>query len=151
MRRANLCPQIRLRAALQSSEKALHDVHAALSKMVALLLLLLRMLEDGDAIFSSQPPNFLGKSENGWLVVTLQGDRLAAQSIQPIRHKLRNTWCSIALSWNCHGQSEPVLRLGPNENRVAPLICRIIRVVRLEECIVNCKVRVICWSSPSSS
>ena len=67
MRRANLCSQIRLRAALQGSDEALHNVHAALSKMVALLLSLLRMLEDGDAIFSSRPPDFLGKSENGWL------------------------------------------------------------------------------------
>ena len=72
MRRANFCPQIRLRAALQGSDEALHNVHAALSKMVALLLPLLRMLEDGDAAFSPQPPKLLGKSENGWLVVTLQ-------------------------------------------------------------------------------
>ena len=47
MRRANLCPQIRLRAVLQGSDEALHGVHAALSKMVTLLLPLLRMLEDG--------------------------------------------------------------------------------------------------------
>ena len=63
MRRANLCPQIRLRAALQGSDEALHNVYAALGKMVALLLPLLRMLEDGNATFS-QPPNLLGKSEN---------------------------------------------------------------------------------------
>ena len=39
------------------SDEAFHDVHAALGKMVALLLSLLRMLEDGDATFSPQPPN----------------------------------------------------------------------------------------------
>ena len=57
MRRANLCPQIRLRAALQGSDTMFN---AALSKVVALLLLLLRMLEDSDAIFSPQTPNLLG-------------------------------------------------------------------------------------------
>ena len=30
----------------------------------------LRVIEDGDATFSPQPPNLLDKSENGWLVVT---------------------------------------------------------------------------------
>ena len=67
MRRANLCPQIRLRAALQGSDEALHNVQAALSMMVALLLSFLRVLDDGDATFSPQPPNLLGKSENGSL------------------------------------------------------------------------------------
>ena len=111
MRRANLCPQIRLRAAVQGSDEALHDVHAALSKMVALLLGLLRMLADGDAIFSSQPTNFSwARVGGGWLVATLQGDRLTAQPIRQIRHTLRNPWCSIALFWNCHCQSEPILR-----------------------------------------
>ena len=62
MRRANHCPQIRHRAAPQGSDEALHDVGAALSKMVALLLALLKMLEDGDDTFSPQPPNLLAGS-----------------------------------------------------------------------------------------
>ena len=124
MRRANFC---RLRAALQGSDEAVHDVHAALSKMVALLLALLRILEDGDATLSPQTPNLLGKSENGWLVVTLQGDCLTTQPIQPIRHTLRNPWSCIALSRNCHCQGEPILRLSFYEDRVAPLTCRIQR------------------------
>ena len=135
----------------QGSGEALHNVHAAFSKMVTLLLSLLRMLEDGDAAFSPQPPNLLGKSENGWLVVTLQGDCLTAPPIQPVRHTLRKPWCSIALPWNCHCQSEPIFRLSSFEDRVAPLICRIIRIVRLEESVVNCEVWMITWSSPSSS
>ena len=129
----------------------LHNVHAALSKMVALLLSLLRMLEDGDATFSPQPPNLFGQSENGVLVVTLQGDRLTAQALQPIRHTLRNPWCSVALPRNRHRQSEPILRLSSYEDLVAHLICQIICVIRLEKSVVNCEVRMIPWSSPSSS
>ena len=82
-----------------------------------LLLPLLKMHEDGDAAFSPQPRNLLSKSENGWLVVTLHCDCLTAQPIQPIRHTLRNPWCSIALSQNCHRQSEPILRQSSYENR----------------------------------
>ena len=52
-RRANLCPQKQLRAACQGSDEALHDVHAAFSKMVALFLSLLRMPEDGEPTPSS--------------------------------------------------------------------------------------------------
>ena len=107
----------------------------------------LRMLEDGDATFTPQSPNLLGQSENGQLVVTLQGDRLTARAIQPIRHTLRNPWCSIALPRNCHRQSEPILRLSSYADRVALLICRIIRVIRLEESVVNREVRMIRWSS----
>ena len=66
MRRANLCPKIRLRAARQGSDEALHDVHAALSKMVALLLSLLWMLEDSDATFSSSASEAPGQ-EREWL------------------------------------------------------------------------------------
>ena len=60
------------------------------------------MLEDGDAIFSPQPPNLLCQGEDGWLVVTLQGDCLAARAIKPIRHTLRDLWCGIAFPWNRH-------------------------------------------------
>ena len=148
MGRANLYPLIRLRAALQGSDEALH---AALSKMVALILPLLGMLEDSDATFSSQSPNNLGKSENGWLIVTLQGDCLTPQPIQPIRHTLRNPWCSVALPRNCHRQSEPILRLSSYEDRVAPLICRILRVVRLEQSRRPWRSVDDPWSSPSSS
>ena len=49
-RRATLCPQIRLHAALQGSDEDLPTVHAVQSKMVALLLSLLKMLEDGDDV-----------------------------------------------------------------------------------------------------
>ena len=87
------------------------------------------MLEDSDATFSSLPPNLLDKSD----IVTLQGDCLTAQPIQPIRYTLRNSWWSIALPQNCHRQSEPILRLRSYEDRVASLVCRIIRVIRLEE------------------
>ena len=93
--------------------------------------------------FSPQPPNLLGKSENGWLVVTLQGDCLTAPPIRPIRHKLRNPWCSIALSRNCHRQSEPILRLSSYEDRVALLICLNIKVTRLEKSVVNSEVWTI--------
>ena len=116
----------------EGSDEALHDVHAALSKMVALFFVF-RMLEDDDATLSPQPPSLLGKSENGWLVVKRQGGCLTAQPNQATGHTLCNSWCSSALSRNCHRQSKPILRLSPYEDRVAPLICRIIRVIRLED------------------
>ena len=59
--------------------------------------------------------------------------RFTAQAIQPVRHTLRNPWCTIALPRNCHRQGEPILRLSSCEDRVAPLVCRIIRVIRFGE------------------
>ena len=56
---------------------------------------------------------------------------VSAQAIQPIRHTLRNPWCSIALPRNCHRQSEPILRLSSYEDRVGHLVCRIIRLFAL--------------------
>ena len=83
MRRANFCPQIRLRAALQGSDEAVHDVHAALDEVVALLLLLFRMLQERDTVFCPLPPNLLNLQEDCWLAVTLQGDCLAVQVVRP--------------------------------------------------------------------
>ena len=47
------------------------------------------MLENGDAVFSSLPPNF----------VTLQGDRLTAQPIQPMRLAIHGASLPFPVPW----------------------------------------------------
>ena len=45
---AAMCPQVQLRAALQGSAEALHNVPTSFSEVIALLLLLFGVLKDGD-------------------------------------------------------------------------------------------------------
>ena len=111
---ANVCPQFDSVLLFRVLMRPFKKFTLPSARWLLCFSLLLSMLSS-----TAESP---GPVRDGWLVVALQSDCLTAQTVESIRHTLRNRWCSVVLSWHCHRQGEPVLRLRSFEAQVASLV-----------------------------
>ena len=86
----------------------------------------------------------LANQSTSLLVLALQSDCLAAEAIQPVGDTAALPFPRTAIA-----RASPYFALAPMRIGFAPLACWIVRVVRLEESVVDREVRVVPWSTSS--